>query len=456
MLAHVSRSVALVLMVAAFAMASCFGNPSGPSASLLSPGGSLAITPTPTEASPTDTPAPSALSYPAATRRPLAGASFERYRWSDASISVGPNALIVAIAETPVGLIAAGVNLEHPDVDATFPPGEDPFSSWSSVVVWTSPDGLTWTKEPDSAQFRGGRPTALVVLDSTVLMFGIGGVCLPDACSGLPPNGGTIVWSSSDGHTWQRLADTGLENGAVTGVAVVDDGLVAVGYVANDGSKPDADPFSDPTDAAVWRSSDGTHWDSVPRVPVADSLASVRSVGSSVIALGSEGYDSLVVWTSDDGGTTWSEGSTISDFWRSIAYGSDGGIVAVSDTNGDRIDGIVYVLSDPIGGVWKRVTPINMRGYRPVQVVPAGDSFVIFGWTAHRDGALAIDDEQQAFSSLDGTDWVPTDVPRGWEGKAPLSVISHGGELVALVGELETLNGPPTDITYTIWVGSSD
>lgn len=174
------------------------------------------------------------------------------------------------------------------------------------------------------------------------------------------------MWSSSDGHTWERLVDTGLEDGAVTGVAVVDGGLVAVGYVANDGSKPDTDQFSDPTDAAVWRSSDGTHWDPLPNVPEADSLSSVRSLGSIVIALGSGGCDSLVVWASDDGAATWSEGGTISDFWNSIAAASDGGIVVVSDTNGDRIDGIVYVRSDAISGAWKRVAPTNDTRYSRV------------------------------------------------------------------------------------------
>jgi hypothetical protein len=409
----------------------------------------------PTEPSATASPRPSlATTPPSDTPRPAPGDSFESYRWSQATIAVGDHTLVSAIADTAVGLVAAGVNIEFPAVEATFAPLQDPFSTLYSVVVWTSPDGRKWTLEPDSAQFGGGRPTVIVAYGSSVLMFGISGVCLPDACSGLPPNGGTIVWSSSDGHAWERLIDTGLENGAVTGVAVVDGGLVAAGYVANDGSKPDTEQFSDPTDAALWRSSDGVHWDLVPELPVADSLSSIWSFGSSLIALGSKGYDSHVVWTSDDGGDSWAEGAAVSGFWNSTAFASDGRLVAVSDTNGDRIDGIVYVGPDATGAIWKRIQPSNMHGYRPVRVVWAGESIVIFGWTVHRDGALAVDDQQQAFSSTDGVDWVPTDLPSGWDGQAPLSVVEHDGELVALLGILDTRNGPPTDITYTIWVGT--
>ena len=359
-----------------------------------------------------------------------------------------------AISDSPLGLIAAGVNVAFPPIDATFAPSQNPFSSWYSVIVWTSLDGYSWTQEPDSAQFGGGRPTAIAALASTVLIFGIGGLCFPDACSGLPPNGGTIVWSSSDGHAWQRLAGTGLENGAVSGVAVVDGGVVAVGYVADDGSKPDTDEFSNPTDAAVWLSSDGLHWDLVQGLPVADSLSWIRSFGSNLIALGSKGSDSLVAWTSDNGGKSWSEGDAISDYWTSVAVAPDGRIVVVTDTNADSIDGVVYARPDPIGGNWKHLQPTVMNGYRPVQVVSAGASFVTFGWTSHRDGALAVDDEQRAFESADGVDWSPAVVPPGWEGQAPVSVTDHAGDLVALLDNLDTVNETTGDIRYTIWTGT--
>jgi len=445
-----------LMLVTTLGASGCLAEPSGPIATPLpsAPPSSPASTAAPTEAPTTATPGPSLAPSPSATARPAAADSFEGYRWTQAAITVNDHTLVSAIADTPVGLIAAGVNVEFPSLGATFAPSQDPLSSWYSVVVWTSPDGRAWTQEPDSAQFGGGRPREIAALGSTVLMFGIGGFCLPDACSGLPPNGGTIVWATSDGHAWERLVETGLEDGAVMGVTVVDGGLVAVGYVANDGSKPDEDQFTDPTDAAVWRSSDGFHWDLVPDLPVADSLSSIRSSGSNLIAIGSKGYDSLVVWTSDSGGDAWSEGPAVSDFWNSIALAPDGRVVVVTDTNGDRIDGVIYARPDPIDGRWRRSQPGIMNGYRPAQVVWAGASFVVFGWTVHRDGALAFDDEQQTFASADGIDWVPTDLPSGWEGQAPVSVIEHQGDLVALLGVLDTLNGPPTDIGYTMWTGT--
>lgn len=448
---------AALMLVTALAASGCFAEPSGPSAtppSLSTSAASAAPTPLPTGVPASALPKPSTASSPSATARPTTADPFENYRWSQATIAVGQDTLVSALSDSPFGLIAAGVNLAFPSIDATFAPSQDPFSSWYSVVVWTSPDGRTWTQESDSAQFGGGRPTAIVSLDSTVLMFGIGGLCLPDACSGLPPNGGTIVWSSSDGHAWQRLGGTGLENGAVSGVAGVDGGLVAVGYVADDGSKPDTDEFSNPTDAAVWRSTDGAHWDLVRGLPVADALSSIRSFGSNLIAIGSKGSDSLIVWTSDDGGKSWSEGDAVSDYWRSVAVAPDGRIVVVTDTNADSIDGVVYARPELIGGSWKHLQPTVMNGYRPVQVVWAGESFVTFGWTAHRDGALAVDDAQRAFESADGLDWSPTVVPPGWEGQAPVSVIDHAGDLVALLDNLDTVNETTGDIRHTIWTGT--
>jgi hypothetical protein len=380
--------------------------------------------------------------------------TFESYRWSRATFAVNEFTIISTIADTPFGLIAAGVNVDFSNLGASFAPSEDPLSGLYSVVVWESRDGLSWAQEPDSSQFGGGRPAAIVALGGRVLMFGIGGVCLPDACGGLPPNGGTIEWSTSDGDAWERLHGTGLEDGAVTDVAVADGGLIAVGYVANNGSKPDTDPFTAPTDAAVWRSTDGTHWDVVPHLPGADSLNAVRAYGSTVVAVGSKGYDSLVVWTSEDGGATWSDGAAASGYWRSAAVGGDGRIVVVSDTNGDRIDGIVDVKGSPVSP-WKRRLPDNMRGFRPVRVVSVGTSFVIFGWSVHREGALAYDDEERAFSSTDGIDWSATDVPPGWIGRAPRLITEHNGDEVALVEPLDTLNGPVAAGGYTIWAGTA-
>jgi hypothetical protein len=49
-------------------------------------------------------------------------------------------------------------------------------------------------------------------------------------------------------------------------------------------------------------------------------------------------------------------------------------------------------------------------------------------------------------------DWV--ELPLDWAGQVPLWAVGHDGELVAVLVNLEALNGPSPDDGDTIWVGS--
>jgi hypothetical protein len=297
--------------------------------------------------------------------------------------------------------------------------------------------------------------TNVVAHEGGALIFGIGGVCLPDACGGLPPNGGTIEWASSDGRSWERLSDTGLADGAVLDVISTEDGLVAVGYVANDGSKPVSDAFTGQTDAAVWRSTDGRHWTVVADLPVADRLARVSALGSSIVALASS-QGSTVPWTSSDGGLSWVDGSELAlDCCSSSATG-DGLAIVVSTTDTDEgMDGIVSV-ANPATGSWMQHSPPMMRDYRPAMVQALGGSFVIFGWTTYRDDVgLPTDDRPISYSSLDGIEWVTTKPPPAWDGQGPVSVAARGDDLVAILGPLDSLNGPAGDLVFTVWIGTA-
>jgi hypothetical protein len=394
---------------------------------------------------------------PAATAPPaIRDTRFDQYRWQQAAISSEPQTLLTSVSSTSFGWVAVGFGINIPSGDASFAPDADPFARLYSGIVWTSADGRTWTRHVDGPEFDGSRMTNVISVDSGALAFGLGGVCLPDACGGLPPNGGTIVWSSSDGGTWERLADTGLSAGATTDVTQTNGSLVAVGFVANDGSKPDTDSFSNPTDAAVWRSVDGRRWTAVADLPVADQLSRVSAEGSRVVAVGSSG-GAVVVWNSTDGGLTWIEGSRLDNDCcpSSSAIRGAVAVVASSTDAGSRNDGIVHTL-DASGASWTTVSPPAMRGYRPVLAQVFGASFVIFGWTVRRDSDdLLTDDKAVAYASIDGADWAQATLPDEWDGQAPSSVAGRGRDLVAILGPMETLNGPPDALTQTMWLGSA-
>jgi len=223
------------------------------------------------------------------------------------------------------------------------------------AAVWTSADGLTWSRiAHDDAVFPQGWMTSVTV----------GGPGLV-AVGGLDP--GAAVWTSVDGITWSRVAldESVFGESVMNAVTEGGPGLVAVG--------------EDNGDAAVWTSPDGSIWSRVPHDEAAfgsslitsagggdKSMASVTSGGPGLVAVGSDGRDAAV-WTSVDG-IIWSrvpddEGVFGGDRRRrrtmsSVIVGGPG-LVAVGDdgifsaVSGDSLDAVVWTSVD--GMTWSRV-----------------------------------------------------------------------------------------------------
>ena len=132
-------------------------------------------------------------------------------------------------------------------------------------VVWTSPDGRDWTRLPDDGMVFGG-PGNQRVWD--VVAGGPGLVALGQDG---PPDElfDAAVWTSADGLTWTRIhidqavGIFGL-NPRVHAVVVGDEGLTAVGSegAGHGWLGPNVD-----LDAAVWRSPDGITWTAAPYDP---------------------------------------------------------------------------------------------------------------------------------------------------------------------------------------------
>jgi hypothetical protein len=196
------------------------------------------------------------------------------------------------------GLVAVGVGLPNN-------------SNWQVAVVWTSVDGLTWSRVPHDDAVFGETDTesgqwAGYVMES-VPIGGPGLVAIGWESSISDTEANAAVWTSIDGITWTRVPhDDEIFGGPgpqrMTSVTTGGPGLVAVG---NSGTVD-----SHETDAAVWTSVDGITWTRVPHDDEIFGRADLNSVtdgGPGLVAVGNDGFDSedAAVWTSVDG-ITWS------------------------------------------------------------------------------------------------------------------------------------------------------
>ena len=110
------------------------------------------------------------------------------------------------------------------------------------------------------------------------------------------------IWTSADGLEWtrvpdERLPDAGEEAVQLVAVATRGPGLVAVGWRAQD----------DEVDAVVWTSTDGEIWNVASdeggtlRSPGGQLMADVIAGGSGLVAVGADGSErslTTAVWTS--------------------------------------------------------------------------------------------------------------------------------------------------------------
>jgi hypothetical protein len=204
----------------------------------------------------------------------------------DVTPALAPWVELRAVASSDAGYVAVGATSagagDVPIGDATDP-------------VWFSSDGTSWARAP-----RDTGPDSPSLWSVTGGREGFVAV-------GLDRSGTPAAWTSSDGLVWARARvdlPTGIrEADAMLGVLHVDGGLLAWGTVHGG-------------DGYVWRSTDGRSWQ-----PVADESVFggqghqlIQAIGvapdGSLVALGTQGpmgsteTGSPAAWTSVDG-TTW-------------------------------------------------------------------------------------------------------------------------------------------------------
>ena len=167
--------------------------------------------------------------------------------------------------------------------------GVDALGGDAAAAVWTSPDGITWSRVPHDEAIFGGLQG----------MFGVTGGGLGLVAVGVGDDNDAAVWTSPDGTTWSRVPhDEAIFGGddfqvmlAVTGAGP---GLVAVGQDWSGGN----------ADAAVWTSPDGTTWSRVPHDEAIfggagdQEMLSVTVGGPGLVAVGNDGGQAAI---GDDG-----------------------------------------------------------------------------------------------------------------------------------------------------------
>lgn len=171
------------------------------------------------------------------------------------------------------GLVAVGTGYVPPGEPAG---GED---HAITAAVWTSPDGLTWTRVPHDPDVFG---SGILYWSMDAVAVGGPGLVAVGTAGEADNPWNPAVWTSPDGLSWTLVPPTELPGDEpMFDVVAGGPGLVAVGG------------------RSVWTSPDGLTWTIGPP-PFSAHLWSVTSVGSELVAVGSG------VWTSVDG-VTWTE-----------------------------------------------------------------------------------------------------------------------------------------------------
>jgi hypothetical protein len=187
------------------------------------------------------------------------------------------------------GLVAVGAWGEQPTV--------------IDAKVWTSVDGLTWTRVPHDEAVFGGEGAQI---PWSVTAGGPGLVAVGE------DGAGAAVWTSVDGFDWVQVSDDEAIFSATYGsdfatdsrvyqpppagaglamneVIAVGHGLVAVGGPTYD----HRGPIDGVLGAAVWTSPDGITWSRVPHDTAVFGgtgeigISSVTTAGSNLVAVGS-------------------------------------------------------------------------------------------------------------------------------------------------------------------------
>ena len=161
--------------------------------------------------------------------------------------------------------------------------GAEEGSGGTRAAVWTSSDGLAWSRvSSETSVFDDGAMDHIIAGGPGLIAWG------------------SHVWVSSDGITWERVSTQGDLVKGIADITVGGPGLVAVGGILN--------PEQDAPASAVWTSADGLGWEKqTGGTGLEGGMESVVDVGPGLFATGSNptaanDWTSVPqAWISEDG-----------------------------------------------------------------------------------------------------------------------------------------------------------
>ena len=248
------------------------------------------------------------------------------------------------------------------------------------AAVWTSPDGLEWSRVPHDPDVFGGP----WIGGMSAVAAGPAGLV---AGGYAQPYSQAAVWASADGLEWSLLPQDDPLFGSSTSYASVADvtafggGFAAVGYVED----------GEIRGAAVWVSPDGFVWSRtvLPAGPGV-SLSGVTALAGSLLAVGVDGVAATAaVWSSSDG-VEWTRvrdadfgGPGMFDPGRAAMWAvaaTDVGVIAVgSIQESGSADGAVWRSADGVSWSRDEAVVFGGRGWQEMYAV-----------TGFRNGVVAV------------------------------------------------------------------
>jgi hypothetical protein len=265
-------------------------------------------------------------------------------------VGLGPGSRIFAFSSGPAGVLAVG-------------------SMDSHARSWFSADGLTWTAAPDAAALRPGKNNSIQMESAVPTPTGWLAVGQEEVSCVIDCGDWAVVqadvWTSTDGLHWTREpASPALANAGMTGVVRGGPGYVAVGGAPN--GTPQKSGLSH---AVVWTSVNGRDWSRVKDGPVFHATAGIdprldvtasgiATDGNRFVAVGegaSQDLTAAVAWWSADG-RTWQRGTgdrfAYGQLWQVASV--PGGFLGVGPSGQDSCLGGVWASSD--GQAWSCVS----------------------------------------------------------------------------------------------------
>ncbi len=248
---------------------------------------------------------------------------------------------VMDVVATTTGWLAVGREDPYCNVNCGLAPVRS--------LVWTSGDGLTWTRVPDQVSFDGGGMNAVVRGSVGLVAVGFAG-------------GHGAVWTSNDGSAWARVPDAPIfhpqpatdpsSSADMSGVAA-GPGVIAIVGMAH-GVGPGGAPS-----VLAWWSADGRKWvQATGDRFLYGQVFEVATTPRGFLATGPSGDQSCLggIWASTDGRS-----------WRCVAsddaFTGFGPYAAAASSTVEIAVGLTSVGLDPNGStglpgaVWWRPIP---------------------------------------------------------------------------------------------------